>query len=575
MQNEFQVSGTSANALFTLKVHRGEGACLLAMNWKVGRPPANFVGFAIEYKEPAGDKFFALKNRLTFPGPNGAVSPNTLSTRLSPIQKFRWVHFPRNANLAGEFIYRVTPVFMNDKGELSYGEPQELSIELQGETYPGKFNVGFTRGFVSSQAFVDRYESQGDIATLLPAKADTGLTFRPTHPQTKEALNWMGFEAVRSILNLLDEAIADPSATVRVLAYDLNEPDIVVRLQALGARLKLIIDDDGSHNPPSSAESQSEALLKESAGVENVKRQHMGKLQHNKVIVVDGDTTKGVVCGSTNFSWRGFFVQANNAIVVRGATAIKPFAEAFDHYWEHDDVAGFAKTDSTIWHDLGLDGIDVKVTFSPHTTKNAMLKLIANDIGTNISSSLFYSLAFLYQTKGAIQDAIKSVTKNNAIFVYGISDKKVKGIVEGLDLQTPGGNVAPVEPATLTGNVPEPFRSEPVGGGGTRMHHKFVVIDFDKPSARVYMGSYNFSSAADTKNGENLMVIRDRKVAVAYMVEALRLFDHYEFRVAHEKAESESKPLMLATPPKAADEIPWWNEDYTDVRKARDRELFS
>ena len=30
----------------------------------------------------------------------GKVNLNTLSTRLSPIQKFRWVHFPRNAELA-------------------------------------------------------------------------------------------------------------------------------------------------------------------------------------------------------------------------------------------------------------------------------------------------------------------------------------------------------------------------------------------------------------------------------------------------------------------------------------------
>ena len=53
------------------------------------------------------------------------------------------------------------------------------------------------------------------------------------------------------------------------------------------------------------------------------------------------------------------------------------------------------------------------------------------------------------------------------------------------------------------------------------MHHKFVVIDFDKPTARVYMGSYNFSTPADIENGENLLLIRDRRIAVSYMVEAL------------------------------------------------------
>ena len=108
MAGEFQVTGDNAAALFTLKLHRGDGMALVAMNWKKGKPPEDFVGFAIEYKEPGGQKFFSLKNRLCFPGAEGEVNPNRLSTRLSPIQKFRWVHFPRNAELAGEFVYRVS-----------------------------------------------------------------------------------------------------------------------------------------------------------------------------------------------------------------------------------------------------------------------------------------------------------------------------------------------------------------------------------------------------------------------------------------------------------------------------------
>ena len=108
-------------------------------------------------------------------------------------------------------------------------------------------------------------------------------------------------------------------------------------------------------------------------------------------------------------------------------------------------------------------------------------------------------------------------------------------------IQIPEGNVAPVFPAALTENVPEPFKSEPTGlagNFGNRMHHKFVVIDFDKPTARVYMGSYNFSRPADFDNGENLLLIRDRRIAVSYMIEALRLFDHYHFRVAQQEAEA-------------------------------------
>jgi phosphatidylserine/phosphatidylglycerophosphate/cardiolipin synthase-like enzyme len=370
---------------------------------------------------------------------------------------------------------------------------------------------------------------------------------------------------------VLDQAGDDKKAQVRVVAYDLNEPDVVTRLEKLGARLKVIIDNEGAHGQANSAETQAETRLKVSAGDANVKRQHMGKLQHNKTIVVDGPKVQAVVCGSTNFSWRGFFVQSNNAMVFQGKKTVKVFLDAFDNYWNHDDVGGFGNTASADWISLGLTGINARVAFSPHAADNAQLAAIADDIGNKTKSNLFYSLAFLYETPGPILDAIKKVTQDDSIFVYGISDRKVGG----LDVQKPDGNVAPVYPSALGKDVPEPFKSEPTGGGGTRMHHKFVVIDFDKPTARVYLGSYNFSSTADTKNGENLLLIRDRRVAVSYVVEALRIFDHYHFRVAQQEAKKAKKPLVLAKPPRNPGEVTWWAEDYSDPRKIRDRELFA
>ncbi|MDO8540081.1 MAG: phospholipase D-like domain-containing protein [Opitutaceae bacterium] len=568
MKSDFQVSGTNATALFTLKLHRGDGMTLVAMNWKPGKmPPPDFVGFAIEYKEPDGDRFYALKNRLAFPGADGAVNPNRHSTRLSPIQKFRWVHFPRNAELPGKFVYRVTPVFMNAADELSYGESQEAAIELRRETYPGKLNLCFTRGFVSSQAFVDKYGADA-VPKLLPAKADGGLNFVPTHPKAEEALAWMGFEARSAIIEVLDQAIADATAQVRVVAYDLSEPGVVSRLEKLGGRLKIIIDDDGAHGKAGSGENQAAKRLGATAGAAHVKRQHMGKLQHNKTIVVDGKV-QAVVCGSTNYTWRGFFVQNNNAIVLRSRKAVKTFRVGFDAYWKNDDVRGFAATSSAQWNDLKVGGIKAQVGFSPRAKKNAALAAIGKDIA-GTTSSLFFSLAFLYQTKGAIRSAVQKIKDDDAIFTYGISDRPVGG----LDLQKPDGKVAVVSPAALKKNVPAPFKSEPTGGGGVRLHHKFVVIDFDQPDARVYMGSYNFSGAADTSNGENLLLIKDRRIAVSYVVEALRVFDHYHFRVVQEAAKKARKKLQLAKPPRKPGEKAWWEEDYANARKIRDRELF-
>ncbi len=569
MSTSFQVRGTNPAALFTLKVHRGDGMCLLAMNWKNGPPPKDFVGFALEYMEPGGTKFFSIKNRLAFPRADGSVNPVQQPTRLAPIQKFRWVHFPRNAELAGDFTYNVTPVFMNAADELSYGEAQRAAIELRRETYPGKLNLAFTRGFVSSQAFVDRYGAEA-IKTLLPAQADQGLDFIPSHPQADEALSWMGFEARSALLEVLDKAIADKTAQVRVVAYDLNEPEIVSRLEQIGSRLKVIIDDEGAHGAASSAESAAAKRLTASAGVGNVKRQHLGGLQHNKTILVGGKV-QAAVCGSTNFSWRGLFVQNNNALILKGKSAVNIFLAAFENYWANETPSTFGKTASAQWTELGIKGLAAQIGFSPRLKENAVLGSLAADLSQNTTSSLFYSLAFLYQTPGPIRDAISKHQKDDTIFSYGISDRAVGG----LDLQKPDGKVKIVRPEALAGNVPPPFKAEPTGGGGTRLHHKFVVIDFDQPTARVYLGSFNFSAAADTSNGENLLLIRDRRIAVSYMIEALRIFDHYEFRGFQAGAQKASRPLQLAKPPRKAGEKAWWEEDYTNARKIRDREIFA
>ncbi|HET9863813.1 MAG TPA: phospholipase D-like domain-containing protein, partial [Steroidobacteraceae bacterium] len=433
---------------------------------------------------------------------------------------------------------------------------------------------------ISSQAFVDKYGGNAAVAKLLPASAELGLDFQPTHPKAEEALAWMGFEARSAILELLDQAIADKKAQVRAVLYDLNEPGVVTRLEQLGPRLKVIIDDDGKHGEPNSGESRAAARLRISAGDANVMRQHLGKLQHNKTVVVDGPKVKAALCGSTNHSWRGFFVQSNNALILRGRKPVKLFKQAFDDYFESkNSAAKFGKTTSAVWQKLGVGGVDAEIGFSPRSKKNAVLKSIADDIAQGTTSSLFFSLAFLYQTPGAIQNAVKKIRDDQQVFSYGISDHLVSGLEEaeasGIDLQKPSGTFTQVAPAALSGNVPEPFKSEPIGGGGTRMHHKFIVIDFNKPGARVYTGSYNFSVAADTSNGENLLRIRDRRIAVSYMIEALRIFDHYHFRLAQQEAHDAGRPLQLQLPPRNPGEQAWWEEYYSDPRKIQDRKLFA
>ena len=243
---KFQVSGENSNAPFTLKVHRGDGMALLAMNWRNGKPPRDFAGFSIEFREPGSDKFWPLLNSIGFPGERKTFNDPPIESSKAPFQKFRWVHFPFNAEKKGEFTYRVTPRFMDGNGILSAGEPQTARIALMRETLAGKLNVAFTRGFVSSQAFVRNFAPDAKLSTLLPDNNKKGLTFKGTHKNADKAYAWMGFEARSAICELLDEAIAK-KAEVRAIAFDLNLPEILTRLEKLKSKLKVIVDDSKDH----------------------------------------------------------------------------------------------------------------------------------------------------------------------------------------------------------------------------------------------------------------------------------------------------------------------------------------
>lgn len=259
----------------------------------------------------------------------------------------------------------------------------------------------------------------------------------------------------------------------------------------------------------------------------------MGRLQHHKSIAISGNGLNKVIYGSTNFTWRGFYVQSNNAIVVESKKAVDDYFKVFESYFNAEKADAFRKSKAAAgWYKLGVPGLDAQVGFSPHTVEGGLLTSVGKDIA-KAKSSVFFSLAFLGQMKkGPIGPALGKKIKSKTVHTLGIADASVKEGNLGVTVLTPDNKRHVVRASALTGNVPAPFKTEPSGLSGkrgthrgTRMHHKFVVIDFDTADARVYLGSYNFSEDADQKNGENLVLIKDRTVATSYMIEAVRIYD--------------------------------------------------
>ena len=54
------------------------------------------------------------------------------------------------------------------------------------------------------------------------------------------------------------------------------------------------------------------------------------------------------------------------------------------------------------------------------------------------------------------------------------------------------------------------------------MHHKLFIID----NETVILGSFNPSKTADTRNDENILIIKDREIALRYLNEFNLVWEH-------------------------------------------------
>lgn len=563
MATEFERKESSAG--LTFKIYRGEGVALLAFDLDPAQATDDFVGFSVEVQYPDSDHWGALKNRLHFDYPPNVELPRTFRSTEAPFQKFRWIHVPTEVK-EGEFRYRVTAQYMDAAGVLHGGPQVENAISLAPQTIDGFVNVGFTRGFASSQAYADRFHNEAGILPVEGSPAAASLDHEMAPFENNYA--WLGFEARRLIIDVFEQLAADPSLTLDALIYESKEPDFLKRMEALGDRVRAIVDDHGEQGDPASAESVSVDRLI-AAGAE-VKRMHFGRQQHNKVLIVrrNGEPIR-VLTGSTNYSLRGLYIQANNALVFDDPGVAAKYGELFDAYWTKPTKFRQNPLSQQWW--VVRDEADSRVSlcFSPHSDSALSLAPIARAI-EEAESSVLYSIVFLNQLTGAVRDALDELM-DRSLFSYGVAQR-----VGGLTVNKPDGSRGLLPFAYLADNAPEPFKTEWSGqttGHSNMVHHKFLVTDFNGDRPTVYTGSSNMAAGGEKDNGDNLIRIEDRKVAIAYAIEALRLFDHFHFRVNAQQS-SASQPLRLAKPPSPGKK-PWFSQYYRPGHvRERDRKLF-
>ena len=558
------VAGSSGG--LTVAAYRGDGSVMLAFDFD-RRPAADFQGFAIEVSRPDGETTF-LRNRINFSDsvtsatePSARNALNT-GTNVAPIQKFHWVDFSPSHD-PGKYSYTVSAMFGKPGGLVA---KQQVKLDLALDFFTKEsVEIGFTRGFLSSQAYHDQFKNA-------PIRPDGPKSFEFDTKPFADRYDFLGFHARTMVLGFLDECLADTSCTVDLFAYDLDEPDVIAKLVALNSRLRAVLDNAPLHSKPGAIEISVAAKLKGSAGTDKVRQGHFGRFAHCKVFVKRDETGKPVrvLTGSANFSIRGLYVQANNVLIFNDGVTAGLYGQAFDETFKafsappNATPSGLVEFRSsaiaTDWHDV--PGADFSLCFSPHTQATTSLARPAEALA-QAKSSVFFAIMAL-NGGGDVISQVSALPGRTDLYSFGVTQN-----VKSAGLLKPGGNDFEVTPfAFLQAHVPPPFNAEISGGMGQVIHDKFLVIDFNTTNARVYTGSSNLAAGGEEQNGDSLIEIRDADVARLFAVNALGMFDHFRFRALQSRATA-ATPITLDSTGK-------WIDDYftPGTAKYRERDLF-
>jgi hypothetical protein len=619
------------NGNFSVRAYVGDCKTLLA--WNLPKDQAkNLAGFTIQFAFAGGQSFY-IANEWAFEHPEqhaqDAKFPATSSIN-SPLHKFRWLHIPGSMNQGtnpyyGAYIYTVTPRYFDDGRHLKAID-LNLGASVQVEVGPfasGEIELGFTRGFVQSQAFQIHF---GDTALLRPKDAplifDTSKTAGSNHNGQKytfaDEFQWSGFTARQKIFAWLDAVVADKTLRLDMFAYDLSEPDVLTRLLQLAkeGRIRLILDNASLHHqsatkkktktttgkknkkaksPP--AEDQFEKLfLKAAKKGAAIKRGKFGRYAHDKVFVVSKQTSDGsqafikVLTGSTNFSITGMYVNSNHIVIFNDAGVAATYGKVFEDAWSDEVALNPFRNCAEANKEFSFRSPNLpqtEITFSPHTQPEAEKRL--DEITERVKKeakqaggSVLFAVMGLTKATGPVLPALQAIHKDETIFSYGISD--TPGGIFLYSARKKTGVLVSGKPGSTM--LPPPFNQVPQIGIGHQVHHKFIVCGFNGKDPVVYCGSSNLALGGEANNGDNLIAIHDGAVATAFAIEALSLVDHFDFldRHASKVKKKASKVKPAASKQKQAALAQWyestdakWAQPYFDSGDLRfmDRELFS
>ena len=135
----------------------------------------------------------------------------------------------------------------------------------------------------------------------------------------------VGFSPEGSAREVVLNAISSAQRSIHMMAYSFTAPDIVRALadaHKRGVDVRIVVDENGNKTRPSIA-AMNYAVNNGIA----LRTDGDYKIQHDKVMIIDGDT---VETGSFNFTASAEKYNSENALVISG---VPELAQRYDAHW--------------------------------------------------------------------------------------------------------------------------------------------------------------------------------------------------------------------------------------------------
>ena len=286
----------------------------------------------------------------------------------------------------------------------------------------------------------------------------------------------------------LAEAIDSAKLSVDVAIYSLSLNSIrnaLLNAQDRGVQVRIVMESDN-------LERTDPQILKD-AGIPILGDRREG-LMHNKFVVIDKSE---VWMGSMNFTDSGTYDDNNTMIRIRSVKMAENFIKEFEEMFVEDLFSDSVRAETPNPR-VTIDTTPVDTYFSP----DDVIQPILVDI-INTSQESIYFMAFSF-TADPIGEAIRGRAQEGVTVAGVMDDEQV--------LSNVGTEFDLFRQAGL-----DVYRDCNAG----QMHHKTIIID----ESVVIVGSYNFTSSAETRNDENLVVIYNEAIAKLFIAEFQRVYE--------------------------------------------------